>query len=92
MRSKIGRETRFDARGLFAAAMCGWLAASCSPTKFEEYRFQPGVQIESSGALTTTEAGGEATFTVRLQSAPKRPVVVDVASSDSGEGWWTRRS
>ncbi len=37
-------------------------------------------------SLTTTEAGGEATFTVALDSAPTADVSIGVSSSDTGEG------
>ncbi|HEX7898542.1 MAG TPA: PA14 domain-containing protein [Planctomycetota bacterium] len=36
--------------------------------------------------LTTTEAGGTATFTVRLQTAPSANVTINFASTDTGEG------
>ncbi len=37
-------------------------------------------------SLTTTEAGGEATFTVVLDSAPTADVTISVSSDDTGEG------
>ena len=45
-----------------------------------------GVEASPSAGLVTTEGGGEATFTVRLASEPLGTVVLDVASTDTGEG------
>ena len=39
-----------------------------------------------TSGLTTTEAGGTATFTVRLTSQPTADVTVGLSSSDPGEG------
>ena len=44
------------------------------------------VSIASGTTLMTTEAGGTATFTVRLLSAPEGDVTVPLVSSDPGEG------
>jgi hypothetical protein len=45
----------------------------------------PGVTLGMpSGA--TTEAGGQATFTIRLNSQPSSDVVIALSSSDDGEG------
>ena len=41
---------------------------------------------EGVTSLTTTEAGGQATFTVALDTAPTEDVTVTVTSSDAGEG------
>ena len=40
----------------------------------------------TTSRLRTTESGGTATFTVRLDSEPTGDVALDVASSDTGEG------
>jgi hypothetical protein len=45
-----------------------------------------GVTVTPTTGLTTTEAGGTATFTVVLNSQPTADVVVGVTSSDTGEG------
>ena len=45
-----------------------------------------GVEASPSAGLVTTEGGGEATFTVQLASEPLGTVVLDVASTDTGEG------
>ena len=42
--------------------------------------------ISSPDTLLTSEAGGSASFSVRLVQAPSADVVVTLASSDSGEG------
>ncbi len=46
----------------------------------------PGVRIAPTGGLTTTEAGGSATFEVVLTSAPTADVTVTLATSDATEG------
>jgi hypothetical protein len=46
----------------------------------------PGVTVTPTSGLTTTEAGGTATFTVVLNSAPTADVVFALTSSDTGEG------
>lgn len=46
----------------------------------------PGITVTPTTGLTTTEAGGEATFTVVLNSEPTASVSVGISSSDTGEG------
>jgi CSLREA domain-containing protein len=46
----------------------------------------PGFVVSPTTGLTTTEAGGTATFTVRLRSQPVAPVTVAITSSDTTEG------
>ena len=46
----------------------------------------PGITVSPTSGLTTTEAGGTATFTVVLNTQPTAPVSIDVISSDEGEG------
>ncbi|MBX7103317.1 MAG: DUF4347 domain-containing protein [Gemmataceae bacterium] len=45
-----------------------------------------GVVVTPTSGLTTTEAGGQATFTVVLTSQPTADVVIPVAVSNPGEG------
>ncbi len=45
-----------------------------------------GIIVESATGLQTSEAGGAATFGVRLASQPTQDVAIGLASSDSGEG------
>jgi len=45
-----------------------------------------GVTVTAMAGLQTTEAGGEATFTVRLDSEPLSNVTIDVSSGDTSEG------
>ena len=45
-----------------------------------------GVTVAPTGSLTTTEAGGTATFSVVLQSEPTASVTVTLASNDTTEG------
>lgn len=47
---------------------------------------QTGIQVTAEDGLATTEAGGTATFTVALTSAPLAVVSVSVASGDATEG------
>jgi hypothetical protein len=42
--------------------------------------------VSPTSSLTTTEAGGTATFTLVLDSLPTNPVAIPVSSSDSGDG------
>jgi hypothetical protein len=46
----------------------------------------PGVTVQPTSNLTTTEAGGTATFTVVLDLAPTANVVITVNSSNPAEG------
>jgi len=46
----------------------------------------PGFVLSSTDALTTTEAGGTATFTVSLRSSPTDTVTFGLESSDPTEG------
>jgi len=45
-----------------------------------------GFTIAPTSGLMTSEAGGQATFTVRLNSTPSADVTVSLSSSDTGEG------
>ncbi|MFO1351645.1 MAG: Calx-beta domain-containing protein [Gammaproteobacteria bacterium] len=45
-----------------------------------------GITVTPSSGLTTTEAGGTATFTVVLNSQPSANVSIALASSDTSEG------
>ncbi len=44
------------------------------------------ITVTPTSGLTTTEAGGTATFTIVLESEPTADVVIDVSSSDTSEG------
>jgi hypothetical protein len=46
----------------------------------------PGIAVSPTSGLVTTEAGGTATFTVVLASAPTANVSVPLASNDTTEG------
>jgi hypothetical protein len=46
----------------------------------------PGITVVPTSGLTTTEAGGTATFTIRLDSEPAANVTIGLSSSDSTEG------
>jgi hypothetical protein len=45
-----------------------------------------GILVEAGGALETTEAGGIAQFTIRLNSQPAADVTIGLSSSDASEG------
>jgi hypothetical protein len=45
-----------------------------------------GITVNPTSGLTTTEAGGQASFTVVLNSEPTANVVIDIVSSDPTEG------
>jgi uncharacterized membrane protein len=46
----------------------------------------PGVTVDPTSALVTTESGVQAIFTVVLNSVPTADVTIDLASSDASEG------
>lgn len=46
----------------------------------------PGITISPSAGLTTTEAGGAASFTVVLNTQPTAVVTIALSSSDTSEG------
>jgi gliding motility-associated-like protein len=45
-----------------------------------------GITVNPTSGLTTTEAGGTATFTIRLNSRPTANVTIGVSSSNTAEG------
>ena len=45
-----------------------------------------GFVLNPTGGLITTEAGGQASFTIRLATAPSAPVTLQLASTDPTEG------
>ena len=47
---------------------------------------RPGITVTPTSGLTTTEAGGTATFTVVLDAQPTADVTVGLSSSDTTEG------
>jgi hypothetical protein len=46
----------------------------------------PGITVNPTLGLITTEAGGTATFTIRLNTAPNASVVIGISSNDFTEG------
>jgi RTX calcium-binding nonapeptide repeat (4 copies)/GEVED domain/Bacterial pre-peptidase C-terminal domain len=50
----------------------------------------PNLQVSVGSSLTTTEAGGTATFLMNLRRAPSANVIVTLASSDTTEGTLTK--
>lgn len=46
----------------------------------------PGITVSPISSLVTTEAGGTASFTVKLDARPAADVVIGLASSDTTEG------
>ncbi|MBA4372139.1 MAG: hypothetical protein C0402_04695 [Thermodesulfovibrio sp.] len=46
----------------------------------------PGITVNPTSGLTTTEAGGTAQFTIVLDSAPTNNVSINLSSSDTSEG------
>ena len=51
-----------------------------------------GITVTPTSGLTTTEAGGTATFTIALDSAPTANVTIDLSSSNTGEGTRLQRA
>jgi hypothetical protein len=47
---------------------------------------EPGITVTPTSGLVTTEAGGQATFSVVLNSQPTDNVTIDISSSDPSEG------
>src|SRR5213075_2677843 len=45
-----------------------------------------GITVAPTSGLTTTEAGGTATFTIVLDSKPTANVTIGICSSNTGEG------
>src|SRR5439155_11228054 len=46
----------------------------------------PGITVAPTSGLSTTEAGGTATFTVVLDTQPTANVTIGLSSSDASEG------
>ena len=46
----------------------------------------PGITVKPTNGLTTTESGGQAEFTIALNSEPTAEVTIDLTSTDTGEG------
>ena len=51
-----------------------------------------GITVTPTTGLTTTEAGGTATFTVVLNTQPTADVTIALSSSDTTEGTVARRA
>jgi regulation of enolase protein 1 (concanavalin A-like superfamily) len=66
------------------AAYEGFDAADVAVTNTDNDNL--GITVTPTNGLTTTEAGGKATFTIKLGSAPTADVTIDLSSSDPGEG------
>ncbi|NJL67057.1 MAG: hypothetical protein HC894_10245 [Microcoleus sp. SM1_3_4] len=69
----------------------GFNAADVSITNLFRYSspvfpYSPGISVEPKNGLTTTEAGGTATFSVLLDSKPSSDVVIPVRSDNPAEG------
>lgn len=62
----------------------GWDAADVSMTNLDDDA--AGFEIVGGGSLETTEAGGEATFTIALTSQPVDDVIVPLGTSNASEG------
>ena len=48
--------------------------------------YPPGITVNPTSGLTTTEAGGTAQFDVVLDAPPTADVTIGISSSDTGEG------
>jgi len=65
------------------AAYAGLKGPSLSLRNLDD---EPGILVQPTTGLVTTEAGGIATFVVALQSQPAHPVTIPVSSSNTKEG------
>src|SRR5262249_2362470 len=63
-----------------------YLAASYSASDLTLTAAQATIIVNPTSGLTTTEAGGKATFTVVLGSQPAADVTIGLSSSDTTEG------
>jgi hypothetical protein len=61
----------------------GMNAANVSVTNTDN---DPGIIVSPTSGLTTTEAGGTATFTIMLSTLPSDNVTIDLSSSNTAEG------
>jgi hypothetical protein len=61
------------------ALALGWRAKEAAPPT-------PGITVEPTSGLVTTEAGDSDTFTIVLDTQPTAAVTVDLSSSDATEG------
>jgi hypothetical protein len=61
-------------------------AADVSLTNLDDDMTAPGITVTPTGGLVTTEGGGTATFTVRLNTLPAADVTIDLTSSNPQEG------
>ena len=62
-----------------------WENAECAVKDISEGELEVHIVVSSISG-STTEAGGTATFTVKLNSQPTANVTIGVSSSDTGEG------
>ncbi|MFA5374661.1 MAG: hypothetical protein WC455_02740 [Dehalococcoidia bacterium] len=62
----------------------GWNAADISVTNIDNDI--PGITVNPTSGLVTTEAGGTATFTVKLNTQPTANVSIGLSSSNLAEG------
>jgi hypothetical protein len=66
-------------------AYSGFAVPDVTVTNLDDEEISPVMIVSPTSGLSTTEAGGTATFTLRLSSAPLASVGVSVTSSDATE-------
>jgi Zn-dependent metalloprotease len=76
-RFRVGTDSTFGADGWFIDDIHIYTCSAGAPA---------GVTVTPTGGLTTTESGGTATFTVRLNSVPSANVTIGITSSNPNEG------
>lgn len=59
---------------------------TATPATVRNLDNESGIKVIAGASLTTTEAGGEAQFTVQLERRPNANVVIPIDSSDVTEG------
>ena len=70
-----------------ASARPNYNGRRCGRRHGEQHRRRPaGITVDADAGLTTTEAGGTATFTVVLNTQPTADVTIALTSSNTTEG------
>ena len=86
----VSKSTQALAQILIGTSVSGGLLLASDVANGSDFqvgeRPPPGARVEPSAGLVTSEAGGEAQFTIVLESPPAADVTIALSSSDAGEG------
>ena len=77
---------KFKGMSIIIIALVALLAPACGGGGDDTPDGDPGITVDPTSGLRTTESGGRDTFTVVLDAEPMEDVVIALSSSDETEG------